>query len=109
MNWILGFVTKETSGKIWSRGVIWETPDVDKRFLFLCGECSVKELKAIRPPSNSEWEKCLSEAEKTIDIIEPLHVPDKFKDVLIAEEFDWTFRLRLNAMIICEQCGKMVI
>ena len=108
---LLGFtiISKETDNKLWARGAIWETSDEKNKFVCLCGDCSAKELKQRRPPTDLELEKIYDELEKQGEVIEHLTVPDKFKDTLFTEEIDYQYRLRPNALMVCEKCGKMVI
>jgi len=108
---LLGMVSKETSGKLWGCGAIWETHDEANKFIFLCGDCSAKELKGLKPPTELEFEKICDEVEKKIEVIDTdtLEVPKKFKDTLFVEELSWTYRLSPDAIIICESCEKTVI
>ena len=104
---LIGLVSEETG--TWSRGSIWEINGESK---FLCGDCSIKVLKIWK---DGPWlpiyglseeqarEKVRSEA------IESPQVPEKYKEFLCIEEGDWRYRLRQDALIKCEDCGKIVI
>lgn len=103
-------VSKETSEKLWGREMIWETFDQDNKFIFLCGECSIKEIKKLGTPNDAELEKIWEETEKTMDtVIDLPSIPERFKNVLFMEDLDWTYRLLPNALIICEYCRKTII
>ncbi len=102
-------VAKQTSGKLWARGAIWETPDEKNKLIFLCGECSIKEFKKLQQSvlSEQEAEKLFEKASS--DAIEPLpKIPEKYKGELYASETDWHYRMVNNAVIKCEGCGEIV-
>ena len=105
----VGLVSKETSGKLWPRGWMWETPDLVNKFVFLCFDCSIGVFKGFGNPTDLELKQIRDEVKKKIDVIEPLTIPARFKEVLSSEEIDWTYRLLPDAIIICDWCGKTVI
>jgi hypothetical protein len=104
---LIGLVYEESG--TWSRGSIW---DINGEPKFLCSDCSIKTLKVWGEgpwvgtydlPDEQLLEKARSE------VIETPCVPEKYKDSLYTEEADWKYRLCQDALIKCEDCGKIVI
>ncbi len=109
---LIGMVSKEAGGNLWSRGIIWEIKGEPQ---FLCCRCS-KEIVGRLKKSFSRTLDGLRDEELEIlheqltsDAIRPLKVPEKYKDDIYVEEADWTYRLAGNGLIKCEQCGEIVI
>ncbi len=106
---LLAVVAKETGGKNWSRGCIWE---MDGKILFLCNKCSNKALESLQAflkanPLDEEQESLVRERVNSDVIVPPPEIPEKYKTEM---EYAGShlFRLVPNGMLKCEACGKIV-